>query len=106
MILVLSCHYRYLGVYFSANGIFNYAQDDIFKKSIKATFKLTKTITSGEPSINTSLHLNDHNIKPIVVYGSEIWEVSKTNCAACKKDSLFSFENIYKNNIADKSQMR
>ena len=23
-----------------------------------------------------------------------------------KKDSLFSFENIYKNNIADKSQMR
>ena len=30
----------------------------------------------------------------------------KTNCAACKKDSVFSFENIYKNNIADKSQIR
>ena len=68
-------HYRYLGVYFSANGIFNCAQDDIFKKSIKATFKLTKSIISGEPSINTSLHLYDHMIKPIVVYGSEIWGV-------------------------------
>ena len=33
-------HYRYLGVYFSATGIFNCAQDDIFKTSIKATFKL------------------------------------------------------------------
>ena len=27
-------HYRYLGVHFSASGAFNYAQDDIFKKSI------------------------------------------------------------------------
>ena len=98
-------NYRYLGVYFSASGIFNYAQDDIFKKSFKATFKLTKTIISGEQSINTSLHLYDHMIKPIVVYGSEIWGVFKTNSAACKKDSLFSLENIYKNNIADKSQI-
>ena len=46
-------HYRYLGVYFSASGNFNYGQDDIFKK---ASFKLTKLITSGEPSINNSLH--------------------------------------------------
>ena len=32
-------HYRYLGVHFSASGIFNFAQDDIFKKSMKASFK-------------------------------------------------------------------
>ena len=37
-------HYRYLGVYFSASGSFNYGQDDIFKKSTKALFKLTKLI--------------------------------------------------------------
>ena len=29
-------HYRYLGVYFLASGAFNFAQDDLFRKSIKA----------------------------------------------------------------------
>ena len=58
-------HNRYLGVYFPASEIFNYAQDDIVKKSIKATFKLTKTIIIGGPSITTSLHLYNHMIKVI-----------------------------------------
>ena len=66
-------HYRYLGVYFSASGIFNFAQDDIYKKASKAPFKLTKLFSSSKTSINTSLHLFDHLIKPIVLYGSEIW---------------------------------
>ena len=82
-------HYRYLGVYFSAGGNFDYGQEDIFKKSMKASFKLTKLITSGEPSIKTSLHLYDHLIKPIVLYGSEIWGIFRTNSAACKKNSAF-----------------
>ena len=69
-------------------------------------FKLTKLITSGEPSIQTSLHLYDHLIKPIVIYGSEIWGIFRTNSAACKKNSAFLFEVIYKNTITDKSQIR
>lgn len=101
-------HYRYLGVYFSASGCFNFGQEDIFKRSMKASFKLTKLTTSGEPSVNTSLHLYDHLIKPIVLYGSEIWGVFKTNSAACKKDKMGTFvmDEIYNNNIADKSQVR
>ena len=98
--------YRYLGVHFSASGVFNFAKDDIFKKSIKATFKLTKLTTTGDPSIKTSLHLYDHLIKPIVLYGSEIWGSFKTNSSACKKSSCFIFEEIYRCNIADKSQMK
>ena len=44
-------------------------------------------------------------INPIVLYGSENWELFKT---ACKKSSEFYlfFFLIYKNNIADKSQVR
>ena len=99
-------HYRYLGVHFSASCVFNFAKDDIFKKSIKATFKLTKLTTTGDPSIKTSLHLYDHLIKPIVLYGSEIWGSFKTNSSACKKSSYFIFEEIYRCNIADKSQMK
>ena len=71
-------HYRYLGV-------FNFAKDDIFKKSLKASFKLTKLTTTGEPRMKTSLHLYDHLLKPIVLYGSEIWGTFKTNTSTCKK---------------------
>ena len=99
-------HYRYLGVHFSASGVFNFAKDDIFKKSLKASFKLTKLTTTGEPSMKTSLHLYDHLLKPIVLYGSEIWGTFKTNTSTCKKSSCFKFEEIYRNNIADKSQIR
>ena len=78
-------HYRYLGVHFLASGVFNFVKDDIFKKSIKAIFKLTKLTTTGEPSRKNSLHLHDHLIKPILLYGSEIWGSFKTNSFACKK---------------------
>ena len=95
-----------MGGYFSASGIFNFAQDDIFKKSSKASFKLIKLIPSSEPSIKTSLHLFDHLIKPIVLYGAEIWEMFKTTSSACLRDTKFVVQNIYKNNIADKAQIR
>ena len=98
-------HYRYLGVYFSASGMFNYGQNDIFNKARKATFKVTKLITSAEPSVRTSLHLYDHLIKPILLYGSEIWGVFKTNSKACKKDESFLFPSIYKTSFADKSHV-
>ena len=55
-------HYRYLGVYFSASEIFYFVQDYIFKKSLKSSFKLTKLLTSLEPSFKTSLHLFYHLI--------------------------------------------
>lgn len=99
-------HYCYLGVYFSASGSFNYGQQEIYQKSLKASFKLTKLITSAEPSINTSIHLYDHLIKPIVLYGSEIWGSFKTNTAACRKNDDTLFENVFSNNIADKSHMK
>ena len=92
-------------MYFSASGAFNFAQDDMFRKSIKASFILTKLTTTGEPSMKTSLHLYDHLLKPIVLYGPDICGTFKTNSAACKKNSSFIFEEIYKINIADKSQI-
>jgi hypothetical protein len=39
-------------------------------------------------SIKANLHLFDHTIKPIVLYGSEIWEIFKTNSVACKKNAI------------------
>lgn len=89
-----------------ASGTFNYGQNDIFNKARKPTFKVTKIITSAEPSVRTRLHLNDHLIKPILLYGSEIWGVFKTNSKACKKGEIFYY-HLYtkKNSLADKSQV-
>ena len=56
--------------------------------------------------MQTSLHLYEHLLKPIVLYGSEIWGAFKTNTSTCKNSSCFLFEEIYRNNIADKSQIR
>lgn len=46
-------------------------------------------------------------IKPIVIYGREIWGVFKTNTAVCKKKKVGSYLRIYTytDNIADKYQI-
>ena len=36
----------------------------------------------------------------------EIWGMFKTNSSACQKDDNFTFQNIYKNDIADKAHIR
>ena len=43
------------------------------KKSLKAFFKLKKDLLSLNPNIRTSMHVFDHTMKPILLYGSDIW---------------------------------
>ena len=72
---ILDCvqHYKYLGVYFSASGTFSFAQNELYKKGLKAFFKLQKDFLSMNPKLKTSMHVFDHTIKPILLYGCEIW---------------------------------
>ena len=62
-----------------ACGNFNYAQDDILNKYLQASFKFTKIIISGQPSIKTRIHLYYYFIKPKELYCSEILGVFRTN---------------------------
>ena len=57
----------------SASGIFRDAKNTLYNKALKASFKLRKDLSGLNPSIHTQLHLFDHTVKPIVLYGSEIW---------------------------------
>ena len=57
-------------------------------------------------SIKANLHLFDHSMKPIVLYGSEIWGMLKTNSAACKEAAINISEKIYQNNVADKINLK
>lgn len=65
--------YKYLGIMINRNGRFSDAIKDLYNRSLKAMFKLTKTFKSECPDYNTCIHLFDHLVKPIMTYGSEIW---------------------------------
>lgn len=42
-------------------------------KCFKSFFKLKKDFISMNPDIKTTIHIFDHTIKPILLYGAEIW---------------------------------
>ena len=65
--------YKYLGLAFQLSGNFTLARKDLAQRASKAIFKLTKSFSGTPPNIITCLHLFDHTIKPILLYGSEIW---------------------------------
>ena len=64
--------YKYLGIQFQCEGQSNCMKLDLFNRASKAYFKLLRTM-SLMPKSNTMLHLFDHLIKPILLYGCEIW---------------------------------
>jgi hypothetical protein len=71
---VIDCvqSYKYLGVQFSASGLFTLAQEESYKKGLKAYFMLTK-ITQNLTSGSTYFHLFDSTVKPVLLYGAEVW---------------------------------
>ena len=65
--------YKYLGIMLTASGKFQRAQKVLFNKAMKASYKLYKEVNSLNPNVNTVLHLFDHTICPILLYGCENW---------------------------------
>ena len=96
--------YRYLGLFFSASGSFSYAKSELYKKGLKAYFKLCKNILSLHPSLKTSLHIFDHTIKPVLLYGSEIWGIF--NPASAKFRNGISLNKIFNNIEPDKLHIK
>jgi hypothetical protein len=46
--------YKYLGIHVCASGSFNFAQEELYKKALKAYFKFSKDLLSLNPTIKTS----------------------------------------------------
>ena len=65
--------YTYLGIELSASGSFKPAQEAVAKKAMRALFKLKNLLYDSSISVLTSLKLFDQLIKPVCLYGSEIW---------------------------------
>ena len=87
--------YRYLGLYFWASGSFSYAKSELYQKGLKAYFKLCKNILDLHPSIRTSLHIFDHTVKPVLLYGSEIW--GTFNSTSSESRNGISLDKIFNN---------
>jgi hypothetical protein len=62
--------YKYLGILFQASGSFAEAKLDLYNKALKA---LRRIFSSNLPNVSTLLHIFDHTIRPILLYGCEIW---------------------------------
>ena len=65
--------YKYLGVTFTPSGSFKEAKMELYRKALKAIFKLKAEYFSLGPGVNSSLHVFDHTIKSILHYGADIW---------------------------------
>jgi hypothetical protein len=96
--------YTYLGITFSVSGAFTEAKPQhLYKKGLKAYFKLIQSFDGHKPNIKTLIHIFDHTVKPVLMYGSEIWGYfhgfrlsSKDNVCFIKLFNSFPLENIHK----------
>jgi hypothetical protein len=62
----------YLGVVFNASGSFTTSKHEIHNNGNKDLFKLRKTFWDDAHKVTTLLHIFNHTIRPILLYGSEI----------------------------------
>ena len=67
--------YCYLGIEMSNTGSFHRATDALYNKSLRALFSLYSALSihSNEPNTKLYLKLFDSLIKPILLYGADVW---------------------------------
>ncbi len=66
-------NYNYLGVTFNYNGKFRVAQKNLYDKASRAMFGLIAKCRKLYLPIDLRLELFDSVIKPIALYGAEVW---------------------------------
>ena len=90
--------YSYLGIELSSNGSFKAAEKCMSSKAQKALFKLKTLLTDSSLKPSTCLKLFDQLIKPICLYGSEIWGIDEFRfnniCRFNKTLELFLSEKL------------
>ena len=93
--------YKYLGIHFAASGSFTLAQHKLYKKALKALFRLHKYFLSFNLNVSTALHVFEHTIKPILPYGCEIWESFNTSTARFRNGPT-ALDEMYSKSLCEK----
>ncbi len=97
---LLECvkEYSYLGMIFSVSGNFTTAKKSLTGKGLKAHFKLCRSLGRGSPHVKMGLHVFDHVVKPVLLYGSEVWGAFDTgNSKLTRCDPCFKVEKAFDN---------
>ena len=83
--------YKYLGIYFRSSGVFTQGIKYLCNKALKAIFCIRKALMSD--CMNTGLYvtLYNHCVKPILLYGSEVWSID----FLINKSGVTQMENRY-----------
>lgn len=104
---LLECvsRYKYLGITFCSSGSFTIAQEELYKKALKAYFKFSKDLLSLNPSIKTSMHVFDHTVASIMLYGSEIWGMFNPFTSKFRNGKI-SLDKIYEKSPAEKLHLK
>ena len=98
--------YTYLGIIFSASGTFTHAKVDLYNRGLKAFFKLKSIFGELSPSVDKSLHIFDHTIKIVLLYGCEIWGATVPSKALIRNEPEFKFEKAYTNFECEKLPLK
>jgi len=65
--------YCYLGIQFSLNGSFKGTMEELRKKALRSFFSLKRTVNDKAVNTSTMLRLFDSLVKPVSMYGCQIW---------------------------------
>ena len=67
---------KYLGLCFNYNGKFAVGVKDLCSRARKAMFAIFTKMTKLNLGVDTLLHLFNMTVKPILLYGCEVWGIS------------------------------
>jgi hypothetical protein len=72
----------------------------LYKRGLKALFKFRKSFNLYKPKIKTLLHIFDHTVTPVLLYGSEVWGTSMVNKINKEERFLFNLStNMKQENV-------
>ena len=86
--------YKYLGIYFAKNGSFTLAKKNVAEQANKALFSLLRKARNLDLPYDIQLDLFNKMIKPILLYGSEIWGTG--NCDILERVQLKFLKYTFK----------
>ena len=91
--------YKYLGVYFTTKLSFSATCKDVASKAKKALLYVIQTLRQhNNASVHVFFKIFDTQIKPIMLYGSEIWGLDKA-ANECEKIHLYAMKKLLNVNI-------
>ena len=98
--------FTYLGIDIALNGSFSTMVNNLKDKANKAIFRLTDTVFKFEMTAKQSLDLFSTLIKPILLYGSEIWSSLSTHQLKVVNNDAIQLGNYILTSNIERSQFK